>query len=160
MRLFFFQAEDGIRDVAVTGVQTCALPIYLKSVDDLTTHYSTAPLYVSASGEIGEVQGAVVSSGYFPMLGLRPYLGRFFTLDEDSVPDRDAVAVIGYGFWRRIYSGDSHVIGKTFLINGRSFTVVGIMPTTVKLRPLIRKVLPMTRSEEHTSELQSRLHLV
>src|SRR2546429_6771422 len=26
--LFFFQAEDGIRDVAVTGVQTCALPIY------------------------------------------------------------------------------------------------------------------------------------
>src|SRR2546422_8477180 len=27
---FFFQAEDGIRDVAVTGVQTCALPIYLR----------------------------------------------------------------------------------------------------------------------------------
>src|SRR2546429_1536997 len=26
---FFFQAEDGIRDVAVTGVQTCALPIYI-----------------------------------------------------------------------------------------------------------------------------------
>ena len=29
---FFFQAEDGIRDVAVTGVQTCALPIYPDSV--------------------------------------------------------------------------------------------------------------------------------
>ena len=29
--VFFFQAEDGIRDVAVTGVQTCALPIYLAS---------------------------------------------------------------------------------------------------------------------------------
>src|SRR2546429_1308850 len=28
--VFFFQAEDGIRDVAVTGVQTCALPISLK----------------------------------------------------------------------------------------------------------------------------------
>src|SRR2546422_10420281 len=27
MHVFFFQAEDGIRDVAVTGVQTCALPI-------------------------------------------------------------------------------------------------------------------------------------
>src|SRR2546429_1622623 len=26
---FFFQAEDGIRDVAVTGVQTCALPIFM-----------------------------------------------------------------------------------------------------------------------------------
>src|SRR2546422_2873296 len=29
---FFFQAEDGIRDVAVTGVQTCALPIFLFAV--------------------------------------------------------------------------------------------------------------------------------
>src|SRR5205809_4215058 len=27
LSFFFFQAEDGIRDVAVTGVQTCALPI-------------------------------------------------------------------------------------------------------------------------------------
>ena len=26
---FFFQAEDGIRDIGVTGVQTCALPIFL-----------------------------------------------------------------------------------------------------------------------------------
>src|SRR2546429_3445397 len=32
---FFFQAEDGIRDVAVTGVQTCALPIYHAHIDDL-----------------------------------------------------------------------------------------------------------------------------
>src|SRR5438270_1324106 len=29
---FFFQAEDGIRDLTVTGVQTCALPIYLEAV--------------------------------------------------------------------------------------------------------------------------------
>src|SRR2546429_3715282 len=28
LMIFFFQAEDGIRDVAVTGVQTCALPIF------------------------------------------------------------------------------------------------------------------------------------
>src|SRR6266550_7541605 len=31
---FFFQAEDGIRDVAVTGVQTCALPISFRQIDD------------------------------------------------------------------------------------------------------------------------------
>src|SRR2546429_5118469 len=33
---FFFQAEDGIRDVAVTGVQTCALPI---SIDQRVSHH-------------------------------------------------------------------------------------------------------------------------
>src|SRR5216684_6706845 len=32
--VFFFQAEDGIRDVAVTGVQTCALPISLDVVGE------------------------------------------------------------------------------------------------------------------------------
>src|SRR3990167_3135900 len=30
--VFFFQAEDGIRDLTVTGVQTCALPIWLEEV--------------------------------------------------------------------------------------------------------------------------------
>src|SRR3712207_7015350 len=32
--IFFFQAEDGIRDIGVTGVQTCALPIF-QILDDL-----------------------------------------------------------------------------------------------------------------------------
>src|SRR2546430_12289691 len=35
MELFFFQAEDGIRDLTVTGVQTCALPILIE--DDMNT---------------------------------------------------------------------------------------------------------------------------
>src|SRR2546430_4130541 len=33
---FFFQAEDGIRDLTVTGVQTCALPISLDVIDAMT----------------------------------------------------------------------------------------------------------------------------
>src|SRR5256884_5329724 len=35
---FFFQAEDGIRDVAVTGVQTCALPILVALLQDRDFH--------------------------------------------------------------------------------------------------------------------------
>src|SRR5207244_8013688 len=38
--VFFFQAEDGIRDDLVTGVQTCALPISLTPLDDLIHHSS------------------------------------------------------------------------------------------------------------------------
>src|SRR2546430_4065192 len=37
---FFFQAEDGIRDLTVTGVQTCALPIYrLQVVEGVSSIY-------------------------------------------------------------------------------------------------------------------------
>src|SRR2546430_13265197 len=32
---FFFQAEDGIRDLTVTGVQTCALPIFVSAADNV-----------------------------------------------------------------------------------------------------------------------------
>src|SRR2546430_4345931 len=35
---FFFQAEDGIRDLTVTGVQTCALPIFGGRFDDDDVH--------------------------------------------------------------------------------------------------------------------------
>ena len=36
---FFFQAEDGIRDIGVTGVQTCALPIFVKNFN-VSTHFA------------------------------------------------------------------------------------------------------------------------
>src|SRR5690606_40998953 len=36
---FFFQAEDGIRDFHVTGVQTCALPIYVEDPKRLVANY-------------------------------------------------------------------------------------------------------------------------
>src|SRR5215831_12865466 len=52
---------------------------HAKTLQMVAAHYSTAPLYVTANGATGEVQGAVVSSSYFKMLGLRPHLGRFFT---------------------------------------------------------------------------------
>src|SRR5690349_24812622 len=52
---FFFQAEDGIRDLYVTGVQTCALPIWLETgVVMLTTfdlnEYVYEALRIGASG--------------------------------------------------------------------------------------------------------------
>src|SRR2546426_3469590 len=50
---FFFQAEDGIRDYKVTGVQTCALPILSMShVDDGTLH-----AYLDGELSPAEVQG-------------------------------------------------------------------------------------------------------
>ena len=101
---------------------------HAQTLQQVTAHYSTAPLYVTINGDSGELQGAVVSSGYFSMLGLQPYLGRFFTAAEDSVPDRDAVAVLSYEIWRGTYGADSYIIGKTLTINRRTFPIIGVMP--------------------------------
>src|SRR5215813_12356347 len=42
--VFFFQAEDGIRDADVTGVQTCALPICIVTTADLRDEDQYAPV--------------------------------------------------------------------------------------------------------------------
>src|SRR5258708_39269375 len=70
MRRFFFQAEDGIRDDLVTGVQTCALPIYrtfLLELGDLCMREERRiPLYVDAAawGRYGQ--------DLFEFLAMRP----------------------------------------------------------------------------------------
>src|SRR2546429_3564712 len=51
--VFFFQAEDGIRDVAVTGVQTCALPISLRP----TTRPLVWPKHVTIRVRVTGLQG-------------------------------------------------------------------------------------------------------
>jgi predicted permease len=99
-----------------------------RSFDMVAAHYSTAPLYLTSRGESAEAMGAVVSADYFRMLGIRPALGRYFLPAEDSVPDRDAVAVIGYGLWQRRFGGDTRVLGETVMINNRAFTIVGVAP--------------------------------
>src|SRR5207253_5504360 len=50
---FFFQAEDGIRDGHVTGVQTCALPIW--TFGERTIRFSMVPDFFSLVERIGHV---------------------------------------------------------------------------------------------------------
>src|ERR1035437_10884287 len=48
--VFFFQAEDGIRDIGVTGVQTCALPIYLPGQSGMLRYASWVFLQLASNG--------------------------------------------------------------------------------------------------------------
>src|SRR5699024_12027295 len=78
MLFFFFQAEDGIRDRNVTGVQTCALPIYKKEmiqvfVNFIRNHKVAAGVlaflriyigYEWFTSGIGKVTGGFDASGF------------------------------------------------------------------------------------------------
>jgi predicted permease len=124
-------ARDAAGLVRIEGAYSYPEYAYLRdhaqTLREVAAHYSTAPLYVTINGESGELQGAVVSSSYFSMLGLQPYLGRFFTPAEDSLPDRDALAVLSYEMWRGTYGGDPNILGKTLFINQQTFTIIGVM---------------------------------
>jgi predicted permease len=96
--------------------------------DAVVSHDSRTVLYVTGNGWSSERFGAFVSPNYFDVLGVRPYLGRFFVASEDSAPDRDAVAVIGYDFWRAQFNGDSTAVGSHIQVRARDVTVVGVAP--------------------------------
>jgi predicted permease len=72
--------------------------------------------------------GLLVSGNYFRVLGVEPTIGRGFRDDEDSVPGRDAVVVLGPDFWKREFAGDPSVVGRIVRLNGLDFTVIGVAP--------------------------------
>src|ERR1700719_4993384 len=74
--------------------------------------------------------GMMVSGNYFHVLGVEPRLGRGFRQDEDQVPGRNAVAVLGPDFWKHEFASDPGVLGRTIRLNGTNFTVIGVAPET------------------------------
>jgi predicted permease len=64
----------------------------------------------------------------FPLLGVHPLLGRFFSVDEDRPPTGQRVVVLSHDFWQRGFGGDIAILGTSVRFDGESYTVVGIAP--------------------------------
>jgi putative ABC transport system permease protein len=80
-----------------------------------------------SEGETERVPGASVSANLFPILGIRPFIGRNF-LPEEERTGRGDVVLLSYGLWRRRFGGDSSLVGKSISMDGRQHLVVGVMP--------------------------------
>ena len=81
---------------------------------------------VTEGGDPERVLGAAVSADYFPLLRVKPVLGRVFTRDEDQ-SDAQSVVVISHGLWQRRFAGDPGIIGREINLGGKT-TVVGVLP--------------------------------
>lgn len=96
--------------------------------------------------------GQYVGRGFFSLLGVRPYLGRTFRFQDESV-DTDNVAIVSHSFWKSQLGEQQDVIGKTLVLNSDWYTVVGVMPPgfffldhTVQIwLPLTSAMLPRDR---------------
>jgi predicted permease len=78
-------------------------------------------------GESERVPGASVSANLFPLLGVRPLIGRTFTPDEERVAAADVI-MLSYGLWQRRFGGDRGIVGRAISMDGRPHVVVGVMP--------------------------------
>ena len=77
---------------------------------------------------VEQLWGEAVSGNYFDVLGVGAYRGRTFSADEDIVPGRNPVAVIGYALWQRRFNLDPEIVGKTIALNEHPLTVIGVAP--------------------------------
>lgn len=76
--------------------------------------------------------GMLVSGSYFPVLGLRPALGRLLGSHDDETIGENYVVVLGYDYWENQLGLDPSVLNGTIIVNGQSMTVVGVAPRGFK----------------------------
>jgi predicted permease len=89
-------------------------------------------LALTEAGEPEQLQGTCVTPNLFPLLGVRPALGRNF-LPEENQAGHDRVAIVSYGLWRRRFAADPNLVGRAIRLNGENHIVIGVMPQGAQL---------------------------
>lgn len=136
-----------------------------RSFDGLAVyHGTTAGLAATAGATPMLALGHLVSANFFSVMGVEPMLGRSFRRDEGEVPGRDAIVILGHGFWERQFGRDPAVIGRQVHLNGIAFTVIGVLPPRFTgVEPSIRPdfyapimMWPRLRTDDGVRPLEAR----
>jgi predicted permease len=97
-----------------------------------------------------QAYGEMVSGNFFSGLGVEPFLGRGFTMQDEL--QHAPVAVLSYAWWKQRFGGSRSVLGQTLYVKGVAFTVVGVTPPgfggTDPGRPNMDFWVPLQRSPE------------
>jgi predicted permease len=155
---------DGVRRVYVTQrswegpVETSAYTGYvvyslLRERQDLfagVAAYSRGRGRVGRGETAGEVPLGWATADLFPVLGVQPVLGRFFTADEDRPKQAQRVAVLDHDYWQTEFGGAGDVLGQRITIDDEEFTVIGVAPTgfTGPERAITSVWLPLSAGRE------------
>ena len=83
--------------------------------------------HVTGVGDPEQIAILRVSVDYFPLLQIRPALGRTFAEGEDR-SGGGAVTLLSDQFWRRRFGGDQDVLGRPIVIDEQPVTIIGVLP--------------------------------
>ena len=87
-----------------------------------------APAALDSDGTPVPIWLYTASGNYFDVLGIHPYLGRFFHTTDEHGPNSAPYIVLSYAYWRSHFQGDSGVVGRTVRLNKYEYTVLGVTP--------------------------------
>ncbi|MEX2467544.1 MAG: ABC transporter permease [Gemmatimonadota bacterium] len=86
------------------------------------------PVNLAQSGQTQSGEGLMVSGSYFPLLGVRPALGRLLGPGDDEVVGAHFVVVLSHDYWENRLGSDPSVLNQSLIVNGQAMTVVGVAP--------------------------------
>jgi predicted permease len=130
VRLYLTVQPEGMRQFTTDGFGNVTYDLTrreAKSFDGLAT-YAVNEVVAGQGADARTIQGGYASETLFPLLGVRPVLGRFFGEDENAPAGAAHVIVLGFGAWQRWFAGASDVLGRTLTIGGESCVVIGVAP--------------------------------
>jgi predicted permease len=81
---------------------------------------------LSTGADARPAAAEIVSGTYFAVLGVRPFLGRVLTPDDDRVPGTSSVVVLSHDFWETQLGSAPDVIGRKVSVNRHPMTIVGV----------------------------------
>jgi putative ABC transport system permease protein len=105
------------------------------------------------------VSAAYATHELMPMLGVKPYLGRWFDKSEDRPGDQDVI-LLGYDVWQRAFGGDPTVIGRKIHVDAMPMTVIGVMPKGFDFLDRQEAWLPLNLDIPKTNRGGHYLHVV
>src|SRR5467141_2212773 len=89
--------------------------------------YAGDSVSVTGIAEPEQVRALRVTDGTLPLLGIPPLLGHSFTKQDDS-PGATETVMLTYGYWRRKFGGDTSVVGRNIIVDGKSRQIIGVLP--------------------------------
>jgi predicted permease len=128
VRIFEAQSDGSYQDNIVAGGSFAIWKEHARSFTGLSIMDEMSYNLAGAGSQLPEVVRAETASwNLFPLLGVRPAVGRFFTAADDQ-PGANATVVLTWGLWKRRFGSDPGIVGKNILVDDKSYTVVGILP--------------------------------
>ncbi len=108
-------------------------PDYLDLRDQNRSFDGLAAYNIGAAGlDTGRNPATVwlyeVSGNYFDVLGIQPYLGRFFHGSDEHGPNSAPYIVLSYAYWHSRFQDDRGLVGRVVHLNKHPFTILGVAP--------------------------------
>lgn len=92
--------------------------------------YTSQSVNLTGDREPERLNGAFVSSDFFPLMGARALRGRLFEPADDQ--PGAPMAIVSYRVWQAKFGGAEDLVGRKLILNGIPFTVAGVLPAEFK----------------------------